>query len=149
MAAPHNDFANMGWVKFLGFKTTEAAAGRCVIRLDPQPAHLNHNGDVNAAVLFGLAEIAGAGALVSGLGDFAAKAFVVARRGDIEYVGRARGAVTATGAIPADVFADIRERAARKEELEVPCPVTLTDDAGATISTASVVMLIRPRRERS
>ena len=48
-----DQFTEMEWIKFLG---TRAGDGRAVIRLDPQPVHLNHNGTVNAPILYALPE---------------------------------------------------------------------------------------------
>ena len=53
-------FSQQGFLQFLAFEPVEAGGGRAVIRLDPRPEHLNHNGTVNATVLYGLAEVAGA-----------------------------------------------------------------------------------------
>ena len=61
--------------QFLGIEPLDAGEGRAVIRLDPQPVHLNHNGTVNAPILYALAEVAGAGAVVAGMLELAAKSY--------------------------------------------------------------------------
>jgi acyl-coenzyme A thioesterase PaaI-like protein len=92
-----SQFTEMEWIRFLDIEPLLAEAGRAVIRLRPKPVHLNHNGTVNAPILFGLAEIAGAGALVAGMLQEASGSYTVVRRANIEYVAPARGDVTATG----------------------------------------------------
>jgi len=103
-----DQFTEMAWIKFLGIEPIAAEEGRAVIRLDPQPVHLNHNGTVNAAILYALAEVAGAGAVVAGMLELAARSYTVVRRASIEYLAPARGAVVATGTIPLEVFATAR-----------------------------------------
>jgi hypothetical protein len=44
----------------------QMTGGRRVMRLQPLEVHLNHNGAVNAPVLYGLGEVAGAGAVTAG-----------------------------------------------------------------------------------
>ena len=53
-----SQFTEMEWIRFLDIEPLSAEGGRAVIRLRPKPAHLNHNGTVNAPILFGLAEVA-------------------------------------------------------------------------------------------
>ena len=43
--------------------------GLVTLRVDPKPEHHNQNGTVNAPVMFGLAEAAGAAAIVMGFLD--------------------------------------------------------------------------------
>jgi hypothetical protein len=66
------------WVRFLGAQMIEAADGRCVMRLRPKSVHLNHNGNVNAPILYGLAEFAGAGAVTTGMTDLLTTAYTSA-----------------------------------------------------------------------
>lgn len=136
----------MEWIRFLEIEPISAEAGRAVIRLRPKPVHLNHNGTVNAPILFGLAEIAGAGALVAGMLEEASGSYTVVRSANIEYVAPVSGDVTATGNVASSEFlkaiADVTAR--RAVELEVP--VTITDAAGTQVARASSVIAIRPRR---
>src|SRR5271170_5806491 len=99
-----DQFTEMAWIKFLGIEPLDAGEGRAVIRLDPQPVHLNHNGTVNAPILYALAEVAGAGAVVAGMLELAAESYTVIKRASIEYLMPARGAVIATGEISAETF---------------------------------------------
>ena len=69
------------------------------MRLTPRLEHVNHNGTINAAVLYGLAEVAGAGAVVADILELAAEHYTVVRRATNEYLGPARGTVEATGAV--------------------------------------------------
>ncbi len=85
-----DQFTEMAWIKFLGIEPLDAGEGRAVIRLDPEPVHLNHNGTVNAPILYALAEVAGAGAVVAGMLELAARSYTVVKRG----VDRVPGAST-------------------------------------------------------
>ena len=51
------------------------------MRLEPRSVHLNHNKTVNAPVLFGLAEVAGAGAVNQAMKGLAQAGSYVAQRG--------------------------------------------------------------------
>jgi acyl-coenzyme A thioesterase PaaI-like protein len=124
-------FTEMEWIKFLGIEPLEAADGRAVIRLDPQPVHLNHNGTVNAPILYALAEVAGAGAVVAGMLELAARSFTVVKRASIEYLAPARGAVVATG-----------------EAVEVEVSVEICDSTGTVATRCVLVVAVRPRRDR-
>lgn len=56
-------FVEMPWVQFLGIEMTKAEPGEVTLRIDPKPEHHDQNGTVNAPVMFGLAEAAGAAAI--------------------------------------------------------------------------------------
>jgi acyl-CoA thioesterase len=84
-------FSQQGFIQFLAIEPVEAGGGMAVIRLNPKPEHLNHNGTVNAAVLYGLAEVAGAGAAVADMLDVAAQSYTAVKRGTIEYLAPGRG----------------------------------------------------------
>jgi acyl-CoA thioesterase len=88
---PVEHFSQQGFIQFLAFEPIEAGGGTATIRLDPKPQHLNHNGTVNAAVLYGLAEVAGAGAVVADMLDLAAESYTVVKKATIEYLAPARG----------------------------------------------------------
>jgi acyl-CoA thioesterase len=139
-------FTEMAWIKFLGIEPLEASEGRAVIRLDPQPVHLNHNGTVNAAILYALAEVAGAGAVVAGMLELAAHSYTVVKRASIEYLAPARGAVTATGQITAEGFFSARSLVEAGEPAEVEVPVDVRDSTGTVATHCVLVVAVRPRR---
>jgi acyl-coenzyme A thioesterase PaaI-like protein len=141
-----DQFTEMAWIKFLGIEPLDASEGRAVIRLDPQPVHLNHNGTVNAPILYALAEVAGAGAVVAGMLELAARSYTVVKRASIEYLAPARGAVTATGEIPVEVFSAARALVEGGEAAEVEVPVDVCDSSGAVAAKCTLVVAVRPRR---
>jgi acyl-CoA thioesterase len=141
-----SQFTEMEWIRFLEIEPLSAEAGRAVIRLRPKPVHLNHNGTVNAPILFGLAEIAGAGALVAGMLQEASGSYTVVRSAHIEYVAPARGDVTATGNVALSVFLKAIEDVTARRAVEVEVPVTIADAGGTQVARASFVIAIRPRR---
>jgi acyl-coenzyme A thioesterase PaaI-like protein len=143
-----SQFTEMEWIRFLDIEPLAADAGWAVIRLQPKPVHLNHNGTVNAPILFGLAEVAGAGVVVAGMLPEAASSYTVVRSANIEYVAPARGGVTATGHIASSVFIKAIEDVTARRPVEVEVPVTISDAAGTLVASASFVIAIRPRRQR-
>jgi len=141
-----DQFTEMPWIKFLGIQPLDVSEGRAVIRLDPEPVHLNHNGTVNAPLLYALAEIAGAGAVVAGMLELAARSYTVVKRASIDYLASARGAVTATGEIPPEVFSEARSKVESGEAAEVEVPVDVVDAAGVLAARCVLDMAVRPRR---
>ena len=141
-----DQFTEMAWIKFLGIEPLDAGEGRAVIRLDPQPVHLNHNGTVNAPILYALAEVAGAGAVVAGMLELAARSYTVVKRASIEYLAAARGSITATGEIPIDIFAAARSLVEAGSAAEVEVPVEVSDSSGSVTTRCVLVVSVRPRR---
>ena len=142
-----SQFTEMEWIKFLAIEPVSAAEGEAVIRMRPQPVHLNHNGTMNAAVLYGLAEVAGAGALVAGMLEEAAASYTVIRRATVEYEAPARGDVTASGFVSADLFDDAQTQVRAGRPIEVEVPVTIADNDGNQVCSAHFTVAIRPRRK--
>jgi acyl-CoA thioesterase len=94
---PVEHFSQQGFIQFLAVEPVQAGEGAATIRLIPKAEHLNHNGTINAAVLYGLAEVAGAGAVVADMLELAAESYTVVKRATIEYLVPARGVVEAIG----------------------------------------------------
>jgi uncharacterized protein (TIGR00369 family) len=143
-----SQFTEMEWIRFLGIEALSAEAGRAVIRLRPRSVHLNHNGTVNAPILYALAEVAGAGAVVAGMLQEAAASYTVIKSASIDYHAPARGDVVATGAIPASAFKEVADDVSAGRPSEVGVPVVITDEDGTTVASARFVISIRPRRQR-
>jgi acyl-coenzyme A thioesterase PaaI-like protein len=141
-----DQFTEMAWIKFLGIEPIDAGEGRAVIRLDPQPVHLNHNGTVNAPILYAVAEVAGAGAVVAGMLELAARSYTVVKRASIEYLAPARGPITATGEIPFDTFVAARSLVEAGSAAEVEVVVEVSDSSGSVATRCVLVVSVRPRR---
>jgi len=143
---PIEHFTQQGFIQFLGVEPVEAGAGKAIIRLSPKTEHLNHNRTVNAAVIYGLAEIAGAGAVVADMLDLAAESYTVVRRASIEYLAPARGVLDATGCIDVEVVQRAKDQLSAGIPVEVEVPVTVTDGGGAEVATVQFTVAIRSRR---
>ena len=146
MDDPVEHFSQQGFIQFLAFEPVEAGGGRAVIRLDPKPEHLNHNGTINAAVLYGLAEVAGAGAVVADILDLAARSYTVVKKATIEYLAPARGPVEAIGAVAGSVLTDVKERLLAGAAAEILTPVSVTDEDGVQVARVEFTVAIRPKR---
>ncbi|MEV6388609.1 PaaI family thioesterase [Nocardia xishanensis] len=142
-------FQKLGFIQYAGIEGVEFDAGRNVVSIAPRPEHLNHNGDLHAAVLFGLAETAAMGAAVSGIVDLMGATFIVARDGRIEYLARAKGAAgpfLATSEFPAGTVERLRADIAGRVAVELEVPVEIADGSGKPIAAATFTAVIRPRR---
>jgi acyl-coenzyme A thioesterase PaaI-like protein len=145
VAGSRNRF-DFEWVRFLGAQIVEAADGRCVMRLHPSGVHLNHNGNVNAPILYGLAEVAGAGAVTAGMMDLLATAYVVVRRANIEYLAPAHDTVTAVGTVQPSAFATAKSDITAGISVDVAADVEITDVTGRITTQVNLTITVRPGR---
>jgi acyl-CoA thioesterase len=141
-------FSRQGFVQFLAFEPVEAGGGRAVIRLDPKSQHLNHNGTVNAAVLYGLAEVAGAGAAVADMLDLAAQSYTVVKKATIEYLAPGRGVVNATGTVDVAEVEHAKEEVLNGKAVDIMASVSVTDGRGNAVAKVDFTVTIRPKRKR-
>lgn len=142
-------FVEMPWVRFLGIEMTRSNPGEVTLRIDPRPEHLNQNGTVNAPVMFGLAEAAGAAAVVMGFLDLLGMTYSVVRRVEMDFLAAARGPITATGSVPPDQVDRVRAGVEAGRPADVQIPVTVEDSSGRTVARIEMVLAIRaPREER-
>ncbi len=142
-------FRKLGFIQYAGIEWEEFAAGRNVVSIAPRAEHLNHNGDLHAAVLFGMAETAAMGASVSGIVDLMGDTFIVAKDGRIEYRARAKGEAgpfRATSAFPDETLAKMRADIEAKVPLEIDVPVDIADAGGKIVAVAVFTAVLRPRR---
>ena len=140
-------FREMPWVQFLGIEMTRAEPGDVTLRIDPKPEHHNQNGTVNAPVMFGLAEAAGAAAIVMGFLDLLGATYSVVRYVEMHFFAAARGPVEARGVVdPADVER-VRRTIEGGEGVDLPVPVEVSDSDGRVVAHIEMVMAVRPPRE--
>ncbi|MGF6889002.1 acyl-CoA thioesterase [Nocardia sp. GAS34] len=142
-------FQKLGFLQYTGMESVEYREGRNVVQMAPKPEHLNHNGDLHAAILFGLAETAAMGASISGIVDLMGETFIVARDGRIEYLARAKGEagpIRATSELTAELLEQVRADIQARKPVELAVPVDITDNTGKAVAAASFTAVIRPRR---
>jgi acyl-CoA thioesterase len=139
-------FSQQGFIQFLSIEPVEAGGGKAVIRLTPKSEHLNHNGTVNAAVLYGLAEVAGAGAAVADMLDLAAQSYTVVKKATIEYTAPGRGEMEATGRVDQGVVQSAKDKVSGGTAVEVEVPVSVMDANGVEVAKVVFVVAIRPKR---
>jgi acyl-coenzyme A thioesterase PaaI-like protein len=142
-------FVEMPWVRFLGIEMTRSDPGEVTLRVDPRPEHLNHNGTVNAPVMFGLAEAAGAAAVVMGFLDLLGMTYSVVRHVEMDFLAAARGPITATGSVPPGEVERVRAEVEAGGPVDIQIPVTVSDSNGRAVARIEMVMAIRAPRTRS
>lgn len=143
-------FRKLGFIQFTGIESVDYAPGRSVVSMAAGPEHFNHNGDIHAALLFGLAETAAMGASISGIVDLLGDTYIVARNGRIEYLARAKGEAgpfSATSELTPEAIATTRANIESRTEIELEVPVTITDVTGKPVVSAAFTAVIRPRRK--
>ena len=134
------------WVRMINPQVDEIAVGRLVLAHEPGELHLNHNGDINAAVLFSLAEMAGMGVVVTTLGVQAAGAYVVIKRGAINFTARARGRIRAAARLEATQLERVRSAGSEVAGIEEMVAVEIRDASDRVVACCEVTTVIRPRR---
>jgi acyl-CoA thioesterase len=139
-------FTEVEWIKFLGIELISSEPGRVVIRLQPRSVHLNHNGTVNAPILFGLAEVAGAGSVAAGMLEQAVPSYTVVRKASIEYLAPAHGDVNADALLPGHLSAQALADVSAGRSFDATVPVNVRDSAGALVASAEFTIAIRPSR---
>lgn len=144
---PVEHFSQQGFIQYLAIEPVQAGGGTATIRLDPRPEHLNHNGTVNAAVLYGLAEVAGAGAVVADMLDLAAQSYTVVKRAAIEYTAPARGVLEASGQVDGVAVEAAKAKVAAGTAVEVEVPVSVRDSSGDEVASVHFVVAIKPKRK--
>jgi acyl-coenzyme A thioesterase PaaI-like protein len=140
-------FSQQGFIQFLGIEPVDAGGGTATIRLSPKPEHLNHNHTVNAAVIYGLAEVAGAGAVVADMLDLAAESYTVVKHASIDYLAPARGTLEASGCADPSLLEQAKSTLVAGAPIEIDVPVSITDSDGSEVATVRVTIAIRPRRK--
>jgi hypothetical protein len=146
MNAPETMTA-MPWITWLDLDTEFDGVGGMVARLDrPKPEHLNHNQAINAAVAYGVAEVAGAGAVTSAIGDEVFAAYIVIKEGGIAYAAPAREGLHASARVTPDVAAAARTALRAGQPVDVQVHVALTDPTGRPTGDCRFEVALRPRR---
>ncbi|BBX97840.1 YiiD C-terminal domain-containing protein [Mycobacterium lacus] len=137
----------MPWILWLDLDTELGPDGsvRAVLRR-PKPEHVNHNGHVNAPVIYGVAEVAGAGAAVLAAGAAGTGAYTVIRSAEIDYQRPARGGITATSKVDSAVASDVQRALKAGQGCDIDVDVSLTDAENTVTGTCRFVVSLRPPR---
>ena len=132
------------WVRMIKPHPDEISPGKLVLGCDPRDIHLNHNQDINAGVLFSLAEMAGMGVVVTSLGEQANKAYVVVRRGVIDFKARARGRIRATALLTESQPRRVQSAASKGTGIEEVVLVEILDESDRVVAQCEMTAVIRP-----
>lgn len=101
----------------------------------------NPFGTVHGGMLFALGEIAAASAMTRLLWSELGRLRAITRRGSIEYLKPARGAIRAT-ATAAMTHAEIMAALAGARSVDVPLAVELRDDAGTVVARLQIAWFV-------
>ncbi|WP_285030163.1 DUF4442 domain-containing protein [Mycolicibacterium sp. lyk4-40-TYG-92] len=137
----------MPWIRWLDLDTELCPDGSVRTTLSRTKAeHVNHNGHVNAPVIYGVAEVAGAGAAVMAAGSAGRGAYTVIKSAAIEYTRPALGGITAQSRVASEKVADLHSALRLGTGCDIDVEVGLTDAAGAPTGTCRFVVSFRPSR---
>ena len=119
--------------------------GKIVLAQTPEDLHKNHNGDMHAAVMFSVLEMAGMGVLTLFLGDQASKAFVVLKDLHIFYDARAQGRITFTAELTEEQKIKLHQAFDQGEAIEELLTAYAHDEQGKQVSHATMTGVIRSK----
>lgn len=140
----------MPWIRWLDLDTEFGSDGSFrVIQRRPKAEHLNHNGHVNAPVIYGVAEVAGAGAAVIAAGVAGTGAYTVIRSAAIQYQRPTQGGVTASAKIDGDLATHIQAELSAGHGCDVHVDVELSDTTNTTTGACQFVVTLRPHRRQA
>lgn len=92
-------------VATLGLEYVEVSDARAIVVLRDQPSYRNHVGGPHAAAMFAVAESATGAVALAAFGDYMDRAVLLPKTATMEFLKIARGDLTATAYIDADVAA--------------------------------------------
>jgi acyl-coenzyme A thioesterase PaaI-like protein len=144
------EMAEMPWIRWLDLDTTVESDGTLVVMLArPKPEHINHNGAINGAVVYGVAEVAGLGAAVLGMLDLLPRMYAVVEAAKIAYGAPATEGLVATSRVDASMATASRATVERGEAAQLDTEVALADLSGRATGTCTFTIALRPRRTSS
>ncbi len=126
----------------LKLEIAEISAGEARVFLPRRPELSNHVGSQHAGALFTVAETASGAAFVGAFAIRMGEITPLARRAEIEYLKIANGQITATATLGIEA-ADALATLDAEGKVEFPCEVTLTDESGDRVATATVHWHVR------
>ena len=128
--------------RHLGLVVEEVAPGRGVVTL-PDGEHLhNHVGSQHAGGLFSAGEAASGGAFLGAFAEHLGGLTPLAKSASIEYRKIARGPITATGVLDAEVDG-LLAKIESDGRVEFPVEVEMTDGEGNVVATMTVHWHVR------
>ncbi len=124
-------------VATLALEYPEVAPDRAIVILRDQPAYRNHVGGPHAAAMFAAAESATGAAAIAAFGDLMDRAVLLPTTVTMDYLAIARGDLTATARIDADVDAARAQfEAGERPEFDIVCDITDADGQATGILRA-------------
>ena len=132
--------------KHVGLELVEVGAGQGAVRLPDAPELHNHVGTQHAGGLFAAGEFASGAAFMGAFADRLASIRPLARSAQIDYRKLARGAITATGRLEADVQ-ELLAKLDAEGRVRFPIAVEMHDADGQLVATMSVEWDVRANPE--
>ena len=128
--------------KYLGIEVAEIAPGHGVVRLPDAPELRNHVGSQHAGALFSAGEAASGAAFLGSFAEHLSSLTPLARSAQIDYRKIARGVITGTATLGADV-GELMGRVEADGRVEFPVEVELTDGDGEVVASMTVHWHVR------
>lgn len=115
-------------VATLGLEYLEVSERQAVVRLRDQPAYRNHVGGPHAGAMFAVAESATGAVAIAAFGDLLDRAVLLPMSATIDFMSIAKGDLTATAWIDADVTAARSQfDGGQRPEFDIVAAITASD----------------------
>lgn len=137
----------MPWVDMIKPEIVNIGDGIIELAQTPDDLHKNHNGDMHAAVLFTMLEMAGLGVVTLFLGDAIKDSFVVLKDLHIFYDERAQGRIIFKGELSEEQKIDLKTSAENNTPIEQEITAVALDENGLQVSHATMTAIIKPKKE--
>ncbi len=138
----------MPWIGLIKPQVEEMGDGLLVLSQTPEDLHKNHNGDMHAAVVFSMLEMAGMGVITLLLGDAIKTSFVVLKDLHVHYDARAQGKIQFRASLTEEQQARLKAAADAGEAIEEKVEAIALDEAGVQVAHATVNGVIKPKKAR-
>lgn len=139
----------MPWIQMIKPNVEDLAAGKLVLSQSPEALHLNHNGDMHAAVVFSMLEMAGMGVLTLLLGDSIKDSFVVLKDMHTFFEARAQGKIFFKAELSEQQQAMFINAVQQGVAIEEEISAVAYDESGKQVASAKVNGVIKPKQKNA
>ena len=137
---------DMPWVGMIKPDVETMDTGELVLSQTPEDLHKNHNGDMHAAVVFTMMEMAGMGVITLLLGDAIKDSLVVLKDLHIHYTARAQGKIYFKAQLSEEQQQKLSQAAEKGESIEEVIEAFAYDENDLQVAKATLTGVIKPKR---
>ncbi|NRB40645.1 MAG: YiiD C-terminal domain-containing protein [Pseudomonadales bacterium] len=135
----------MPWVDLIKPNMEEIKPAQLVLSQTPEDLHKNHNGDMHAAVIFSMLEMAGMGVITLFLGDAIKDSLVVLKDMHIHYDARAQGKIFFKASLDEGLQEKLKRAIDKGDNIEEQVYAVAYDENNRQVAHASMSAVIKSK----